>query len=95
MTKNENNNTLFITSKVVKYKGDVKMRNNLSTLMGAKKVKISELSKETGISQTTIRGLYYERTNKVEMRTILKICEYFKVTPNELLGIEPIKELSR
>ena len=37
------------------------MNNNLST-MGRDRVSALKLSKETGISRTTIHGLYHERT---------------------------------
>ena len=38
------------------------MNNNLSMLMGRDRVSALKLSKETGISRTTIHGLYHERT---------------------------------
>ena len=38
------------------------MDNNLSMLMGRDRVSALKLSEETGISRTTIYGLYHEKT---------------------------------
>ena len=64
------------------------MNNNLSMLMGRDRVSALKLSKETGISRTTIHGLYHERTKNPDMQIVMKLCDYFKVTPNEFFGID-------
>ena len=43
------------------------MNNNLSMLMGRDRVSALKLSKETGISRTTIHGLYHERNKSSDM----------------------------
>ena len=48
------------------------MNNNLSMLMGRDRVSALKLSKETGISRTTIYGLYHERTKSPDMQTVMK-----------------------
>ena len=68
------------------------MKNNLSMLMGRDRVSALKLSKETGISRTTIHGLYHERTKSPDMQIIMKLCDYFKVTPNEFFGINEKEE---
>lgn len=69
------------------------MKNNLSMLMGKKRVSALKLSKEIGISRTTIHGLYHERTKSPDMQVVMKLCDYFKVTPNEFFGIKENKEV--
>lgn len=64
------------------------MNNNLSMLMGRDRVSALKLSKETGISRTTIHGLYHERTKSPDMQIVMKLCDYFKVTPNEFLELK-------
>lgn len=68
------------------------MNNSLSMLMGRDRVSALKLSKETGISRTTIYGLYHERTKSPDMQTVMKLCDYFKVTPNEFFGINEKEE---
>ncbi|EFS20013.1 helix-turn-helix domain-containing protein [Staphylococcus hominis] len=69
------------------------MNNSLSMLMGRDRVSALKLSKETGISRTTIYGLYHERTKSPDMQTVMKLCDYFKVTPNEFFGIKEKEEV--
>ncbi|HCY0777706.1 TPA: helix-turn-helix transcriptional regulator [Staphylococcus aureus] len=64
------------------------MKNNLSMLMGKKRINASKLSKETGISRTTIYGLYHEKTESPDTKTVLTLCDYFGITLNEFFGIE-------
>lgn len=68
------------------------MNNSLSMLMGRDRVSALKLSKETGISRTTIYGSYHERTKSPDMQTVMKLCDYFKVTPNEFFGIKEKEE---
>ncbi|HDA7288495.1 TPA: helix-turn-helix transcriptional regulator [Staphylococcus aureus] len=63
------------------------MNNNLSLLMGKHRVTASKLSTATGISRTSIHGLYHERTENPDTKTVMKLCEYFNITPNEFFGI--------
>lgn len=76
-----------------KQKGGVYMDNNLSMLMGRDRVSALKLSKETGISRTSIHGLYHERTENPDTKTVMKLCEYFNVTPNEFFGINEKEEV--
>lgn len=50
------------------------IKNNLSMLMGIKKMKISELSQMTGLNYNTISNLYHEKTKGVDFETLDKIC---------------------
>lgn len=64
------------------------MNNNLSTLIGKNRISVSSLSNDTGISPTTLYSLYHERTDNPDTKTVMKLCEYFNVTPNEFFGIK-------
>ncbi|HCD18166.1 XRE family transcriptional regulator [Macrococcoides caseolyticum subsp. caseolyticum] len=66
------------------------MKNNLSLILGAKRITISKVSKETGISRTTLTGIYHEKTNNPDSATVLKICSYLGITPNQFYGYEKI-----
>lgn len=64
------------------------MKNQFRVILAIKKLTIAEVFKDTGISKTTLYGLYHERTKNPSMPTVLKLCEYLKITPNEFFGIE-------
>ncbi len=64
------------------------MKNNLSLLMGKERCKISDIHRHTGVSRTTLQNLYYERTKNPDIQTVMKICKYFGITPNEFFGIK-------
>lgn len=69
------------------------MNNNLSLLMGKHRVSALKLHEKTGVSRTSIHGLYHERTENPDTKTVMKLCEYFNVTPNEFLGINKKEEV--
>ena len=63
------------------------IKNNLSMLMGAKRIKIYELQKLSVLSRSTITRLYYETTNMISLNTIEAVCKALECTPNDLFTI--------
>ena len=63
------------------------LKNNLSAIMGAKRIKIYELEKIAGISRSTITRLYYNQTNTVSFNTIENICKALNCTPGDLFEV--------
>lgn len=63
------------------------LKNNLSAIMGAKRIKIYELEKISGISRSTIPRLYYNQTNTVSFNTIENICKALNCTPGDLFEV--------
>lgn len=53
-------------------------------LMGAKRMKIAELVRITGISQSTALRLYHDKTGNISFKTMDKICYALECTPSEL-----------
>ncbi|TPX84654.1 helix-turn-helix domain-containing protein [Staphylococcus haemolyticus] len=64
------------------------MKNEFRILLAIRKLKIKDVYKGTGISRTTLQGLYYETTPHPSATTILKICDFLEVTPNDFFGIK-------
>ncbi|WP_414051086.1 helix-turn-helix domain-containing protein [Macrococcus animalis] len=64
------------------------MKNTLSTIMGHKKLKISDLQKNTGISRTTLHDLYYEKSLNPDTKTVMTLCNFLDVTPDEFFGFK-------
>ncbi|MDW3988269.1 helix-turn-helix transcriptional regulator [Staphylococcus saprophyticus] len=64
------------------------MKNNLSVLMGCKKVKLSDVQRSTKIARVTLDNLYHERHHNPSTKVVMKLCKYFEVTPNDFFGIK-------
>ncbi len=60
---------------------------NLSTLMGERKLKISDVANKTGINRGTITRLYKETAERVELDVVEKLCRYFECEVGELIEI--------
>lgn len=64
------------------------MENEMRVIMARKKLKVADVYRDTGIAKTTLYGLHDETTKHPSASTILKLCEYLEVTPNEFFGIK-------
>ncbi len=58
--------------------------------MGRKRLKISDLIKETGITRPTLTSLYYGTGKGINFDTLNRLCGYLSVTPGELFGFYDI-----
>lgn len=59
------------------------IKNKLFYWMDKQKVSISEISKDTGLSRTTLTDLKFHRTARIDLRTLESLCQYFNITPGE------------
>lgn len=64
------------------------MNNQFRVILARKKLNISEVFENTGIAKTTLYGLYKETTKNPNTKTVMKLCEYLEVTPNDFFGID-------
>jgi putative transcriptional regulator len=60
---------------------------HLSRILGEKKLKISDVSKDTGINRGTITRLYQETAVRVEFEVLEKLCVYLNCDISELLEL--------
>lgn len=60
------------------------INNNFSTIMGKKRLKISKVSRDTGISRTTLTSLYYGKSQKVSLDVMDRLCQYLGCTFGDL-----------
>lgn len=52
---------------------------HLSRLMGERKLKISDVARDTGLHRNTITLLYQETATRVDLQAIDALCRYFQV----------------
>jgi putative transcriptional regulator len=57
----------------------------LSTILGAKRLKVSDVCRGTGIARATIDRYYYDRVKSFDREVLCKLCQFLKVSPSDLL----------
>lgn len=57
---------------------------HLSRLMGERKLKISEVARDTGLHRNTVTLLYQETATRVDLDAINSLCKYFNVGVGQL-----------
>lgn len=60
---------------------------HLSRLMGERKLKISDVARDTGLHRNTVTLLYQETATRVDLEAIEALCKYFNVQVGELLEL--------
>ena len=66
------------------------IRFNLSLLLTERNLKITKVSHDTGISRTTLTYLYYNYAKGIQLDTLNLLCNYLKVTPDQLISYVPV-----
>ena len=62
---------------------------HLSRLLGERKMKISDFSRDTGINRGTATRLYHETAERVEIELINSLCKYFNCSVSEIFEYIP------
>ena len=60
---------------------------HLSTLMGKRKVRIADVSRDLDINRGTITRLYEESASRIELDVVEKLCRYFECEVGDLFEI--------
>ena len=68
------------------------IQNNLSLMIGKKRIKMAELARMTGLNKNTILNLYHEKSKRIEFKVIDKLCRALKCQPGDLFLYVPDKE---
>jgi putative transcriptional regulator len=61
------------------------IRCHFARLLGERKLKISDVARDTGINRGTLTRLYYETSERIELEVIDQLCDYFGVALSDLL----------
>ena len=68
------------------------IRIHVGRLLGERKMKMSELSRETGIANNALSDLYHEKVKGVQFETLDKICKALNCSLFDLLEYVPDKQ---
>lgn len=55
--------------------------------MGAKRLKISDVVRETGINRSTVNRLYHETTTRIDYETLETLCNFLECDICDFLEI--------
>ena len=58
---------------------------HLSRVLGERKLKISDVARDTGINRGTLTRIYHETLVRIDLETINTLCEYLSISVGELL----------
>lgn len=58
---------------------------HFARLLGERKLKISDVARDTGINRGTLTRLYYETSERIELEVIDQLCDYFGIGLSDLL----------
>lgn len=74
------------------------LENHLPAIMAQKQVSIRELSRQTGITYTTVRAFYHSERRCVQLKVLEAICRALQVQPGDIYristAVEPKAETS-
>jgi putative transcriptional regulator len=65
------------------------IRCHFARLMGERKLKISDVARDTGINRGTLTRLYYETAERIELEVLDQLCDYFTIDLPELIERTP------
>ena len=67
----------------------------LSTILGERRLKMSDVVRGTGLGRMTVWNLYHDRATKIGYDTLGKLCQFLNCQPGDLLVYEPDEEDKR
>lgn len=67
------------------------LKCNLAVLLAERKLKISKVSADTGISRTTLTALSSNQSQGIQFDTLNTLCSYLRVTPAEFFCYAPFE----
>ncbi|WP_258807629.1 helix-turn-helix transcriptional regulator [Pseudidiomarina sp. CB1] len=61
---------------------------NFAELLATKKLKISDVVRDTGINRKTATRLFHETNSRIDYETLEKVCRYLDCEIGDLLVLE-------
>jgi SOS-response transcriptional repressor LexA len=64
----------------------------LNKLMEKTQININQICKNTGLAQNTVKRMCTDINSNPTLDSLTKVADFFGVSPNQLLGIEPLPD---
>lgn len=68
------------------------IKNNLSLILGQKRLKMSELAEAASLNKNTVLNLYHDKSTRIEFTVMDKLCRALNCQPGDLFEYIPDKE---
>lgn len=65
----------------------------LSTILGAKRIKVADVCQATGIARATVDRYYHDQVKSFDREVLSKLCRYLKVKPGDLIVLVDQRDL--
>lgn len=65
----------------------------LSTILGAKRLKVADVCRATGIARATVDRYYNDRVNSFDREVLGKLCKFLQVMPGDMLVLVDQQDL--
>ena len=65
------------------------IKNNVSDIIGKRKLSVAEVAKIAGVKYSTIQNLYKDKTKKIEFETMDKLCYALECSTQDLFPYIP------
>jgi len=59
--------------------------NRFSRLCGERRVSVKDVAEATGLHRNTLYDLYHDRSTRIDLGTLDKLCDYFGVETQQVL----------
>ncbi len=65
------------------------IRCRLAFLLAERKLKIADVSRDTGLNRSTLTAMYYETTQRIDLESVNALCRYFGCKVEDLFVYVP------
>ena len=65
------------------------LKNRLSRLMGERRVTMQDVVRGTGLARQTVTDLYHDKSARIDLATLNRLCEFFDVGPEQIFERVP------
>jgi putative transcriptional regulator len=66
-------------------RGDAVLINRVSRLMGERRLTIEDVAQGAGLNRRTVHDLYHDKSRRIDLETLNKLCAYFDVDTQQVL----------
>lgn len=85
-------NHLALNDLAIFLKGEVMIRNKVSTVIGSRRLTIADTARLAGTGYNTIERLYKGTTKRIDMDTLDKLCLVLECQVSDLFEYVPDEE---
>ncbi|ETD05416.1 hypothetical protein N568_0102380 [Lactococcus garvieae TRF1] len=64
--------------------------NKLALILAQKRIKITQVAKDTGLSRTTLTTLSQNKSKRIDNETLNSLCNYLRITPEIFFEYTPL-----